>query len=229
MTENAKINYAMPRPASMHIAEWYKDSNLYMGGAKEYKLDQKDTRSVNTTIKACTPFLDSMLLGYMIVLPADIEFSKENGKIAARWRISHDMIIGHQYEQAPSLPAMYGEHRDILKWIFDWKITTPKGYSTLYTHPFNRNELPFRTMTGVVDTDVYPDSVHFPFQMFDFNRPFIIEKDTPICQIIPIKREAWKSEETDVIPGMKENATYQLMSKIRRSYKSQFWSRKEYR
>lgn len=228
MTENASIFFLPPKPASMFIPDWYKNFKLYVGNDKEYGIHKEFTRDINTTLKACTPFLDAMTTGYMVELASDMEFSKENGQVKIKFRTDHDLVGPHLYEQTYNLPRVHGEHRETVKWIFDWKITTPKGYSCLYTHPLNRSDLPFRTLTGVVDTDNYPDSVHFPFQLFDFEHKFILEKGTPICQIFPFKRENWKSEVGEFEPLAKKKAVYEILSVIKRSYKKQYWVRKSY-
>ena len=53
--------------------------------------------------------------------------------------------------------------------------------------------MPFRTFSGVVDTDMYELGVEFPFQLLNTITEdiFILEKGTPICQVIPFKRESW--------------------------------------
>lgn len=229
LSEGAQICTLPPKPAAQAMPDWYKNTKLHTGKNEEYALHSESNQAVNTTIKACTPFMDAMISGYIVELGSDVEFSKENGQVSVKWRTEMDLVAGHAFEQSYSLPRNQGEYKEALKWVFDWKIQTPEGYSCLYTHPFNRADLPFRTLTGVVDTDLYPESVHFPFQIFDFSNRFILEKGTPICQIIPFKRESWISETAEYVPGMKDKATHSVLSKIYRSYKSQFWHRKEFK
>ena len=69
----------------------------------------------------------------------------------------------------------------------------PEGYSALYTHPLNRFELPFLTMSGIVDND----HVRLPGTMpFFFLKAVtgIIPAGTPYAQIFPFRREHWQSE-----------------------------------
>jgi hypothetical protein len=54
------------------------------------------------------------------------------------------------------------------------------------------------TLTGVVDTDAYPLVVLFPFMMKNTFEG-VIEKGTPVVQIIPFKREDWKKRIYDKI------------------------------
>ena len=65
-----------------------------------------------------------------------------------------------------------------------------KGYSVLITHPFNRDDLPFRTLTGLVDVDLYKsNTIQFPAVWIDESFTGILKKGTPIAQCIPIKRD----------------------------------------
>jgi hypothetical protein len=91
----------------------------------------------------------------------------------------------------------------------------------------NRFDLPFISVNGVVDTDKYNLNVQFPFFIKD-NFTGIIEKGTPIVQIIPIKRESWARE----VKPYDQNANIKLekfLSTIKRSYKNNFWVKKDYR
>lgn len=229
LSENAQIYTSAPRPAFRCLPDWYKNTPLYTENDKEYRLHPQNHQSANTTLKACTPFLDAMTSGYIVELGSDVEFTKNEGYIAVKWRTEQDLVSDHAYQQTYTLPRIQNEHKDVLKWVFDWKIETPPGYSCLYTHPINRADLPFRTITGIVDTDEYPESVHFPFQIFDYQQRFVIEAGTPICQIFPFKRESWESEVAEYVPNMKKIATHKVLSKIYRSYKNQFWHRKSFK
>jgi antitoxin (DNA-binding transcriptional repressor) of toxin-antitoxin stability system len=45
-----------------------------------------------------------------------------------------------------------------------------------------------------VDTDVYPAHIHFPFFATGPDGVHVIEKGTPIAQVIPFRREDPKAE-----------------------------------
>lgn len=230
MSETAEIVFIEPMPSSKYLPEWYKKNKPFVDNSKEPRIHKKNPEVTNATLKLCVPFLDAMSAGYTISLSSDVEFYKTNlGTVEAKWRTEHILIQDHHQEQTEYLPSKHNEINPVLKWVFGWKIETPKGYSCLYTHPFNRSDLPFRTFSGIVDTDMYPDAVHFPFQLFNFKEDFIIiEKGTPICQVFPFKREKWKSIKNKPVKNLQKIAAYQLLSKIQRSYKNQFWSKKEY-
>jgi hypothetical protein len=63
------------------------------------------------------------------------------------------------------------------------------------THPVNRADLPFTTVTGLVDSDRYVDSlVHFPARWNDPGFNGVLPKGTPVAQCLAIKREVIAEE-----------------------------------
>lgn len=229
--KEAHLFFDSPKPASQLIPSWYKDMALHMDNEKIDGLNKESVAVSNLTLKGCSPFLDGLISGYMFTLPADLEFRNHKGRgINVRWSAPVDLLGSHGPQQAPGLPVPFGGSGDLLKWKPGWRVITPPGYSCLFTHPFNRHELPFRTFTGVVDTDSYPLGVEFPFQLLNVidEDIFILEKGTPICQILPFKRDAWKKEEVDFNEEENKRNGFLLKSKIVRSYKSQFWHKKQY-
>ena len=93
----------------------------------------------------------------------------------------------------------FGHVRDAFKCRNPWNIITPKGYSTYYVDPFLFQNKYFATWQGMIDTDkfnVNQDNSQIIFYP-KVNHSFTIPSGTPLCQIIPFKREEW-------------TATYQL-------------------
>ena len=230
--EEMGLLFEPPKPAAQSIPVWYKDMAVHMDGEKETGLHKDGVASSNLTLKGCNPFLDALTSGYTLTLPFDIEFRKgENGMIGVRWATNINFIGSHGPDQAPGIPGPVGGSEALLKWRPGWRAITPKGYSTLFTHPLNRHDLPFRTFSGVVDTDMYNLGVDLPFQLLNNldKDIFILEKGTPICQIIPFKRENWESELVEFDEDANKKNGFDLKSKIVRSYKKQFWQKKTYR
>ena len=228
--KEAELLFEKPKPAAKSIPSWYKDMATYMDGEREIGLSKDGVAVSNLTLKGCSPFLDALTSGYIFELPFDLEFRKESGGMRVRWATNVNLIGSHGPEQAPGLPAPFGGNESLFKWRPGWRISTPKGYSALFTHPLNRHELPFRTFSGVVDTDMYELGVEFPFQLLDtFDKNItILEKGTPICQVIPFKRENWVSEQIPFDEDKNKLNGFKLKSKIVRSYKTQFWQKKTY-
>jgi hypothetical protein len=75
-------------------------------------------------------------------------------------------------------------------------VELPEGYSALYTQPLNRFELPFMTMSGIVDNDHVKLPGTMPF-FFLKGVTGVIPAGTPYAQIMPFRREHWQAE-TDV-------------------------------
>lgn len=229
--KDAHLAFDSPKPASQFIPQWYRDMALRTDNEKIDGINKESIKVSNLTLKGCSPFLDGLISGYIFTLPADIEFRNYPGKgMNIRWTFDRDILSSHAQEQAPGLPSAFGGDKDILKWRPGWRVITPPGYSCLFTHPFNRHDLPFRTFTGIVDTDSYPLGVEFPFQLLQAidEDIFILEKGTPICQILPFKRDAWKGKEVQFNEEESKKNHFLLRSKIARSYKKQFWHKKSY-
>jgi len=227
-SKNAELRVTIDE-AKKFIPEWYKKSSQKIKGLEKFSLVPYFSQSTTSTFKKCTPFLDSMTNGYIFSLSQDIEVSiREDGQPLITWR--NDSIVTvthHDNEQWDGLFIPENCHKYVYKWNNDFTIKTPRGYSTIFTHPYNRFDLPFYTLSGVVDTDKYPLPVHFPFFI---KKDFvgIIPAGTPLAQLSFIKREHWFKN------ILKYNEKYTIMAmnlflkKIDRSYKNQFWEKKIY-
>lgn len=214
-----------PVSAVKKIPKWYKDMNrLAYPDQKNLILEDG---GFNSTLKTCMPFFDSLSLGYVYQLSTDILAVSPNQYDGKRiiWDVEDQIIDIHNKSQAPNIHDQSIFEDYPFKFISKWVIQTPPGYSILITHPLNRVDLPFYTLSGVVDTDSYFNEIHFPFLL---KKDFFgkIDRGTPIAQIIPFKRENWQSntEESDVSRPIK----YELKSIIGNSYKKQWWKKKKF-
>jgi hypothetical protein len=213
--------------ATNKVPDWYKEISQYIEINNQKGLRIKNGYA-NTTIKHCVPFLDAITLGYTLVLESDVLVSWEDNNPSFNWKGSQEIITEHSYEQFKGIPIPEGYIPIVLKWDNKHVINTPKGYSCLITHPINRFDLPFQVITGLVDTDVYPLPVKLPF-FVKKNWSGVIEKGTPLAQIVPIKREKWsiKKELFNKEKSYKSSET--LLSKAQRAYKTFWWVKKEYK
>ena len=207
--------------AKNHIPKWYKDAERYVGGKPKFR------PSKNTTIKACIPFLDSLTTGYMVTLPMDVLVEKTFEGIQVTWPTSPDPLQTRDVDSSLTFPVPAGHLEGRFIWKVNINFELPKGYSALFVHPLNRYDLPFTTVSGIVDADMgmYPGNLPF-FLKEDFEG--IIVKGTPLAQIIPFKRDNWKLTHT---PGLKERTNKLAlitMTTIEGWYKKNGWKKKDF-
>ena len=148
------------------------------------------------TVKKCPPFIDAMTYGFLMPLTADLKV--ENGEfswdskipVAENLRnLTRSPIDYHDNVQVKGTP-LFDEDRFIIKFNNFWTIQLPPGYSLFVTHPVNRRDLPFTTITGLVDSDLYVDSlVHFPARWNDLTFSGVLPKGTPVAQCIAVRRQ----------------------------------------
>jgi hypothetical protein len=222
-----------PKPASRYIPDWYKQTRSYVQNEKK----PFDDGTTPSTVKKCIPVFDAITSGYIIESPADIYVSPrtketenlENNELIKEQHFmwsSFGLIEFHPISQAPEHPAK--NNFPYPKWINPWSIKTPRGYSSLFVQPMHR-ESEFSILPGIVDTDKYPAPVNFPFVINDPNFEGIIPKGTPIAQVIPFKRDNWKTfigNEKDRKNVMQ--IRMQLSTKFFDKYKTMFWEKKQY-
>lgn len=207
---DVKVDFIHPQPASKFVPEWFRKLPGVINGVE--------------TIKKCVPFLDTLTSGYIIVLASDVYYDgKEFQQVSKVPQVSL-----HTREQINNfdIPKEFSDQP--FKWINFFVAKTPKGYSTMFAHPLNRLDLPFYSMTGIVETDTFPVPVNFPFFM---KKDFVgvIPAGTPIIQVIPFKRDNWQSSVEDKKP-YKEPWFISIMHNPPFGfYKKNFWQRKSYK
>jgi len=178
-----------PVPTKKTVPVWYKRAEL------DY-VDEK-TGKLTSGLKRCLPFLDALLSGYVLLTWVDITVvKKQNGEIDISWENSEDVQSNQIGERTGlsghTIPRPAGHLDNHLIWLPEWGWKTPRGYSTLVTHPLNRFDLPFTTVSAVVDSDKFFASGNIPFFIKE-GFEGVIPKGTPFAQIIPFKRKKWLS------------------------------------
>jgi hypothetical protein len=180
-----------PAPALLGLPDWFK---ALPGSAFSSVL-----QSEQLTVKKCPPFIDAMTCGFLIPLVTDItvedgafawDFDMPGGAISSYSRSPLDFHDGAQVAGTP----FFRDDTFVIKFNNFWTIESPPGYSLLVTHPINRDDLPFTTLTGLIDTDLYKDNfINFPARWRDFSFRGVLPKGTPVAQCIPVKRDAWSA------------------------------------
>lgn len=216
---NKEVMLIEPTPTKNNVPEWYRKSE------HDYIVGPDRTEP---GLKTCAPFLDAMLVGYTLVTPFDIFIGEtEDGSHNIRWNGPNEWsdFIGERPKQLGStIPRPAGHSPNGLVWSSKWGWKTPRGWSTLVTHPYNRYDLPFSTLSGVIDSDKFIANGNLPFFIKE-GFVGVIPAGTPYAQIIPFKRHAWKK-----IPdfGLYSELITQGKNVREKSYKKFLWQKKSY-
>lgn len=225
---DSHIDYVAPKPvpAVTNMPSKWKEMSPFIGSDTKLKIRNYEP---NLTAKKCIPMFDAITSGYHIPLVADIQVSKQGQDSFFTWKTKINIVTMHNKNQTLGLDIPYGFNDQPFKWEAMFFIKTPPGWSSLFIHPTGYSDLPFRTISGVVDTDVYEQEIAFPFWIQnDFEG--IIEQGTPIVQIIPFKRESWKSEfdsfDDKELQKRKDKGAH---AKLINNYMSRFRQKKEYK
>ena len=226
-----------PIPAKLNIPEWFK--NL------ENKVNSK-------TIKGCIPFLDSLTSGYLLKMPQDfhIQHNVENEHglkdsfqkfgmtdmqpyLRGRFVNLNCGIDAHPVRQLEGSPYVEkNKNLPFHKIINPWKIKTPKGYSCLFVPPLNNSDDRFSIISGIVDTDTFPNEINFPIVINGDKYPILettIKKGTPYVQIIPFKRESWKMTFKPREINEIKNSFIFYNLKVINMYKNKYWNKKSWK
>ena len=171
-----------PKPSNDCFPSWIKDLR------KEKLVDNK------LNVSDCLPAIEAMLQGIIIEFPLTMTFEylgnhPKLGKMIACDHKGYPIIGGHEFSQYKG-----AEFQDlhVVKVGLPWVIEVPKGYSCLFTAPFNRsgNAEAF-CISGVVRCDRYYNMVSVPFAIPLKKKGDVVsvERGRPFVQIIPVKRE----------------------------------------
>jgi len=211
--------------AKMVIPDWYKNTS-------KYSKDHNPNRIPYVkSFKSCVPFLESFATGYVLTTPCDIAVDNLTDiDTVITWNETLGYVpvsIRIDLELNNLLPIPEGFSSQHFVWVTHVYYEIPEGYSALITHPLNRHDLPFTTLSAIVDGRVILQKGNVP--VF-FNKSFngIIPKGTPFAQIIPFKRENWNSKEDPLLFEEVNYNTFFSRSTANNWYKLNFWRKKTY-
>jgi hypothetical protein len=213
-----------PYSAAKNMPKWWKDIPLYGNSENKLTLDPHAT----VTVKRCVPTIDILTAGYYVPLWSDIIVDQQDGFPLIKWNSEIQMIDTWGKHQVNSFKIIDGYSKVFFKNFHGWTIRTPPGWSSMFIHPVAYPDLPFYSISGIVDTDVYDGEINVPFVVKN-NFKGIIEKDTPMFQVIPFKREKWNSEFDVKKPNEHYFYMQKLYSKIQRGYYHLLKDKKIYR
>jgi hypothetical protein len=217
-----------PYPASQSIPDWWKHQTPYLK-SKENPDGKKlivENLVSNATFKKCTPMLDALGSGYIVPLWSDVQVRKIDGSSRITWKVKTSVFEQHgpsSYD-VPTPPG-YGE---VFKYSMPWIPVTPPGYSIIVSSPYGYQDIPFKAIPAIVDSD--KSKIHLvPPMWLRLDYEGILEKGTPLVQITPFKRESWKQEFDFYQDGEIEKIEDKYFhSTIVNNYIKNHWSKKKY-
>lgn len=222
-----------PTPAVKHTPSWYKEQASYFGNENDFNKQGFSS----ATIKKCMPVFDAMSAGYIMYAPCDIFIDATNPE-KIEWSIpatlqflKRDIVSAHTKEQVGSYPKDKSRYHDeVFRLMTFWAVSTEPGYSALFTQPIHKDKSPLKAFEGIVDTDAFISDGHFSF-LVEKDFKGVIERGTPLVQVIPFKREEFTSE---VVSAEESEAVYRkqryfIRSKFKHAYKLFMRSKKDYR
>jgi hypothetical protein len=212
-----------PKPSKFYIPDSYKKIKNDVLKNPVFE----DNKLKNSNIKQCMPFLDSLTAGYIQETWTDIHIETQNDGVCKYVWSSNPKIMSDRSHVNRDIEGTFYPVEFV--WAQPWKIKLPKGYSCLIVHPLNREDLPFQTLSGVIDSDQY---YHSTFG----NIPFYLKKDfqglipagTPMFQIIPFKRDNWESDTVEYSDKEQRILSNELSKKFFGVYKHKFWQTKSF-
>jgi hypothetical protein len=185
------LAHTLPRPilARGALPEWLRQMP-----AKA--LSEVHGREIRT-VKQCPPFVDAMAYGFMILLPCDV--SVDRRVFSWNWDIVEPATSGHpraplSFHVASQFPGapFARDSEAALKFNSVWTIELEEGWSLFATHPVNRDDLPFRLVSGLVDADRFHDGgINFPaiWTRPDFSG--VLPRGTPVAQCFAVPRASY--------------------------------------
>jgi hypothetical protein len=228
LSENSS---SKPEPIIKSIPAWYREADRFAKKPDgEYWIGPDNGKI--PTWKACPAIFDIMGTGYSLKTPCDIEFK------IGDWGAISVKVVDDKYKDfvtkrdpMPQFVHPEGYHDVHFAWMPDWAVETPKGYSVLYSQPFNRFELPFLTTSGIIDNDKVNLMGSMPFFL---RKGFegVIPEGTVYAQMIPFKRDDWENEVIIEDPSALYKKNMENSKKYRVPnggvYKNQVWEKRTY-
>jgi hypothetical protein len=176
-----------PVPARSALPDWLRT----MAPRAPSPLHGRDIR----TVKQCPPFVDAMAEGFLLLLPCDVQV--QGGRFSWDWPLPPLTLDQHpraplSFHAAAQLQGLPGHDGQAVAIKFNsfWTIATEPGWSLFITHPANRDDLPFRTLSGKVDADRFVDAgINCPALWTDPGFAGVLPRGTPVAQCLLLKRE----------------------------------------
>lgn len=227
----SKDGDSAPKPIIKTLPEWYRKADKFYKDPVTGDYGVGPDKGKILTYKSCPAMFDIMGTGYAMRTPCDLEFFDKDGIPEVIVKDSKYSNFCTPRSPIPQFVTPAGYSDSHFAWFPDWSVEVPKGYSVLYVPPVNRFELPFLTVSAVIDNDKVNLPGYIPFFL---RKGFtgIIPSGTPYLQLIPFKRDNWEADyfENDSITIIKKSTENGKKYRVPNGgvYKNKVWEKRSY-
>jgi len=202
----AARKYAPIQPAREYVPNKFASMPAFVD-------QQKHMIDSIKTVRACPGISEYFGLGYVIPAWCDIEiYPQENGDVRARYSDPSYKHATHYPEQVAHFMEETFKVRSPVKLDNPWRTYTTKGWSLLYLPMLYHEEQNWQAMPGIIDHDI--GALQSPINIM-LKQPIttLIKQGDPLCQVIPIYREAVNCRTGDIRASthMRNNSIVQSM------------------
>ena len=211
------IDFQTYNPTTLQNFKPVLAKNVVPDWWKKAKVGESINGTFQQTIRSCPAMDDWLKMGWYLLANRDLHVkcgvsSFEEGDTSSWFHLEDgegdQWLQNYESQSHPSTQTLdafsyYGAGdnapiKDAFKCKNPWNIKTPKGYSCFYLDPFLHQNKYFATWQGIIDTDEFNVNLDNAQIIFypKVSHSFTIKKGTPLCQIIPFKREEWAASYT---------------------------------
>ena len=215
-------------PSSQMVPEWYKQIPRVFAA---------DNGAENPSVKHCIPFIEALTSGYLVLTPEDYVVEKKplQGRTIAS---DGDSLNKRNVKDTGGMPVPEGYDRIHHTWKHKLYIDIPEGYSILFTQPLNRFDVPFITLSAIVDGPYMMPSGGIAFCIRD-DFEGTIPAGTPYAQMIPFKTQDFIMEKKETLAQETKDEFRELFKttknyteewiSLKNKYRTKSWNKKSYK
>jgi hypothetical protein len=225
-----------PSPITKTNLKWWNSITMQynpeLGRGEEPSPYVKKHRAGGTA-RACPAIADAISHGYVMYSGIDLYFDATTEDLKAQRVLdvplddkgNYILYRNDAWQTNDILHTPVGFHPQTFKLDPMYAVRTDPGYSIIITSLFYRDDLPWRFMDAIVDTDTFTIYDHISFWVRDGFKG-VIKQGTPMFQVIPFKREEFHMVMEPLNKDKYMSQANGVSSTFTQGYKKHFWKRK---
>lgn len=182
------IENSKPKESKYFYPKWWKDTPAKLG-----KNLVPDLR----TVRMCPSFSDIYGEGFVLVAPCDIVLRYHEPTQLWEWESSMSQIKVEVHGNNQFVNWVKGPVKSIFKIPFPYAAFLPKGYNLRQVPLIYDYNPDWHVAYGVYKADQVPELILQVMYTSD-KKEILIKQGTPMCQMIPYKREKFSYSFTEL-------------------------------